>query len=287
MKQQNLDIEPCKRHKALSAGRCDGRGTERADRRLSRVTKPCQRAGVMDDDGDRQSHLARHVTKPCQRAGVMDVGTFKVQCLHMSRHKALSAGRCDGRLYRACSLDRGVVTKPCQRAGVMDHTSGFRPSPGPLVTKPCQRAGVMDLVFRPSSNRLPPGHKALSAGRCDGRHTAWTTTTNSSSHKALSAGRCDGHPRCCPYPRYRLVVTKPCQRAGVMDQFQLDHFALGSGRHKALSAGRCDGRHMSPPSSSWTSCHKALSAGRCDGPEYWGSLLTSRLKSQSPVSGQV
>ena len=36
------------------------------------------------------------------------------------------------------------------------------------------------------------------------------------SHKALSAGRCDG-PVGVTRDRNRWVVTKPCQRAGVMD----------------------------------------------------------------------
>ena len=65
--------ERAARHKALSAGRCDGLGALAGHFRIVwRVTKPCQRAGVMDALIADYLDLMYHVTKPCQRAGVMD-----------------------------------------------------------------------------------------------------------------------------------------------------------------------------------------------------------------------
>ncbi len=211
------------RHKALSAGRCDGPLVLGAVNLDGIVTKPCQRAGVMD--------------RICARAG---------------------------------EARQSQVTKPCQRAGVMDKVGDTTVIENPTrVTKPCQRAGVMDTTARSRPTPTARCHKALSAGRCDGPPCARPLVVRTrplplngrTSHKALSAGRCDGRARHTPVVG-TFTVTKPCQRAGVMDKPSLQ-------------------------SKIRLICHKALSAGRCDGHGLVRFCGTQDNRSQSPVSGQV
>ena len=156
------------------------------------------------------------VTKPCQRAGVMD---------HIPRARPVH-GR--------------PVTKPCQRAGVMDDMYVITYHEHEQVTKPCQRAGVMDCWPAGWKAATAARHKALSAGRCDGRPGRGRRRRARTRHKALSAGRCDGHGKARSDAGGK-DVTKPCQRAGVMDMYDITYHVQDQFRHKALSAGRCDG----------------------------------------------
>ena len=162
--------------------------------RQSQVTKPCQRAGVMDKIGDTTViENPTRVTKPCQRAGVMDTTARSRPTPTARCHKALSAGRCDGpawfprskkdRRWRHKALSAGRCdghAEPARSgsprsshkalsAGRCDgRLGGWEVFVQDQVTKPCQRAGAMDRGWRCSGGRGKSSHKALSAGRCDG-----------------------------------------------------------------------------------------------------------------------
>jgi hypothetical protein len=76
------------------------------------------------------------------------------------------------------------------------------------MTRPASQSPISGQVRRTHSSRasshngLSSSHKALSAGRCDGRVAdAYDVGPASRGHKALSAGRCDGQCLLQPLPR--------------------------------------------------------------------------------------
>ncbi len=156
-------------HKALSAGRCDGLKDNPAGGFAARASQSPV-SGQVRRTWLRPTYRASipTVTKPCQRAGATDDS----RCFLFTQPHRVSQSPVSGPVRRTCT--EPICTEPiCASqspvSGQVRRTSWGPPRArrGSAVTKPCQRAGATDS-FRPTY--VPPctGHKALSAGRCDG-----------------------------------------------------------------------------------------------------------------------